>query len=341
MKITKSVRRLFDDQLDVNKALERRVRVLFESRPEGWFYRGRIKPIESFAQKLETGRVDDATALEDFFACTLVVENRAAIQEAREFVERFCEIQYQRPPDPQTTFKRPEAFSFDDLRLYVRLKATGPEEPITEVLFEIQIKTFLQYAWGIATRDLIYKGDQISWGKARLAYQIKAMFEHAEISIAEVEAISTSGALTVTDQDTQEQNRVLEWLREGWDPDRLPQDRRRLVSTLLQITKGMHLSLDDLFAAVDQDTARGEGIHLRDLSPYGIVVRSLFAHQSTKVQNFLRDRNRRQKLRIFLTEEMEVGDLPANALPTRYHFVGGQDAHPAEARADAPPDGEQ
>lgn len=331
MKITKSVRRLYDEQLAINRLLEKRVKELFEgSKPESWFYRGRIKPVESFAQKLETGRLDDPAALEDFFACTLVVDNRTAIDQATAFVERFCEVQYRRPPSPEATFKRPDAFPFDDLRLYVRLKSTGLDEPLSQVVFEVQIKTFLQYAWGIATRDLIYKGDQISWGKARVAFQIKAMLEHAEISIAEVEAISGSGALSVSDEETREKNRMMEWLHESWATEQLPADRRRLVDTIIQLARGMALSLDEIIAVVNQDTAAGDGVHLRDLSPYGIVVRALFIHRPEKVRRFLRDSNPRQKLRILLTEEMDIGDLPADAVSRRYHLIGRSQVNPGE-----------
>jgi len=323
MKITQTVRRLYEGQLEINERLEARVRELFGgSKPEAWFYRGRIKPMESFAQKLETGRAGDPSALDDFFACTLVVENRTSIKEAKEFVERFCDIVRQRPEIPGETHKRPDSFPFDDLRLYVRLRAIRPDEPISEVLFEVQIKTFLQYAWGIATRHLIYKGDQVSWGKARVAYQVKAMLEHAEVSIAEVDAFAGSDALALNDPTTLMQNKVLDWFRDRWHPEQLPEDRRRLVDTLLHISRSLYLSIDDIIEAVERDTERGDGINLRNLSPYGIVLHALFVHRTTAVHKFLRDRNTRQKLRLFLTDEMELGDMPAGANPDRFYCVG-------------------
>jgi hypothetical protein len=325
MKITKSVRRLYDEQLELNQRLEVRVKELFEgSKPAAWFFRGRIKPLESFAQKLETGRGGDPSALEDFYACTLVVENRTSIGEARAFVERFCEIIRQKPEVPGQTHKRPDSFQFDDLRLYVRLRALRPDEPIAGVLFEVQIKTFLQHAWGIATRDLIYKGDQISWGKARVAYQVKAMLEHAEVSIAEVNAYANSEALALNDDDTRKRNHVLDWLRNRWSPEQLPEDRRRLVDMILQISRGLQLSVDDIIAVVERDTGEGSGINLRNLSPYGIVLHAIFTYRRNAVHRFLRDRSPRQKLRLFLTEEMELGDLPGDAHPERFVYVDAE-----------------
>lgn len=326
MKITRSVRVIYDRQLEINRLLADRVKLRLEgAKQEGWFYRGRIKPLESFAQKLETGRPDDPAHLEDFFACTLVVENRNAIGDARALVERFCEVRYQRPRDPDLTHKGPESFPFDDLRLYVTLRPMGPDEPITDIVFEVQIKTFLQYAWGIATRDLIYKGDQISWGRERVAYQIKAMLEHAEVSIAEVDAIADNGALNISNPSTQNRNRILEWLQTSWDSAQLPQDRRRLVETLLELAEGLKLSIDGVIDAVETATARGEGTNLRNLSPYGIVVRSLFQHRRPAVDTFLRERRVRGRTRLLLTEEMDLGALPTDARPERYHLLGGDD----------------
>jgi hypothetical protein len=326
MKITNTVRQLYEDQLEINQRLEARVKELFEgSKPPSWFFRGRIKPLESFAQKLETGRGGDPTALEDFYACTLVVENRSSIGEARTFVNRFCDVVRHKPEVQGETHKRADSFPFDDLRLYVRLKSLRPDEPISEILFEVQIKTFLQHAWGIATRDLIYKGDQINWGKARVAYQVKAMLEHAEISIAEVDSFAASEALALSDDDTRKRNRVLDWLRTRWSPEQLPEDRRRLVDTIMQISRDMYVELDQIINAVETDTARGEGVNLRNLSPYGIILRALFTHHRQKVNRFLRDRrNSRNYLTLFLTEEMELGQLPSDAHPNRYYYFGSR-----------------
>lgn len=66
MKINNSIRQRYDAQFDVNTKLEQRVKDLFLTYKEGgWFYYGRVKSMESFAQKLETGRTDPEH-LEDF-----------------------------------------------------------------------------------------------------------------------------------------------------------------------------------------------------------------------------------------------------------------------------------
>jgi hypothetical protein len=87
----------------------------------------------------------------------------------------------------------------------------------------------------------------------------------------------------------------------------------------------MYVELDQIIGAVETDTARGEGINLRNLSPYGIILRALFTHQRQKVNRFLRDhRDRRKYLTLFLTEEMELGQLPSDAHPNRYYYFGAR-----------------
>jgi hypothetical protein len=319
MKISTSLRRLYDAQFELNRLLEGRVVPLFaEAKRAEWFFRHRIKSPESFALKVETGRVDDPTRIDDFFACMLVVENRGSIGEAVEVVERFCEIRYRKPPVPGETHKGPESFPFDDLRLYVRLAPSDllPSSELNEITFEVQIKTFLQHAWGIATHDLIYKGETVDWGRSRIAYQIKAMLEHAEVSIEQVEPIAQSPALAISDRHSRDLNAVITWLLSTWTREQLPADLVRLAETLLGVANAMNLGVGDLFSAVAEQSAAGEGANLLNLTPYGIVVRSLFRSRREAVLQFLRKNFVKGRTRLFVSEEMELGDL-TQANPNR------------------------
>jgi ppGpp synthetase/RelA/SpoT-type nucleotidyltranferase len=288
-------------------------------KPE-WFYRSRVKELESFAQKLETGRVDNPSKMEDFFACTLVVENRSSIRDAVDLVERYCEILQRRPPTTGHTHKRPESFAFDDLRLYATLKSddmTRPN-PLNETPFEVQIKTFLQYAWGIATHDLVYKGDKVDWARARIAFQIKAMLEHAEVSIEKAGAVAQSDALAMRDTETQQLLEVLAWVEKTWDDEVLPRDKVRLSSTLNDLIQALDIGLEDLEAAVQTETAAGRGTVSLNLSPYGIAVQALAGQRRAQLVSFLRKPTVRGKRRIFLVPELELAaDVLDSAHPSR------------------------
>ena len=120
MKIVNSISIIYEEQLIINKILKERVdKLLNEQKRSHWHFISRIKKPESFAQKLETGRVIDSSALEDFFACTLVVENIGAISEAKKIIKKDFKILEERPDKNSFTNKDSSSFIFDDLRLYV------------------------------------------------------------------------------------------------------------------------------------------------------------------------------------------------------------------------------
>src|SRR5688572_22487183 len=119
MKIPLSVRSLYEEQLPKYRELKRiaDARVLNLRSPQ-WHYESRVKPDVSFALKLETGRVPNPAAMEDFFACTIVVENRGNIVSAEQLVRTQFEVKRRRPESDALTHKRSDSFPFDELRLY-------------------------------------------------------------------------------------------------------------------------------------------------------------------------------------------------------------------------------
>src|SRR6218665_2001572 len=145
MKVPGSVRAAYDRQLPVNVRVHADAEsLILAGIPRTWHYEGRLKEPESFALKLETGRFDPE-ALEDFFACTIVVPTLADIGQAESLITSLFDLVYRRPPDVVTAGFAPDFFGFDYLRLYVRLRVPPglTNSPIHETTFEVQIKTFL------------------------------------------------------------------------------------------------------------------------------------------------------------------------------------------------------
>src|SRR5208337_1144238 len=166
MKIPQSIRLLYSELLEKNIILKDKVdEKIKSSKDERWHYESRLKIMESFALKIETGRIHSPKELEDFFACTIVVENKSAIQKAEDIILNNFVLKERRPRSENSTHKKSDSFPFDDLRLYVKWKDDPALRPtgVDGMLFEVQIKTFLQHAWSIATHDLIYKSDSVSW----------------------------------------------------------------------------------------------------------------------------------------------------------------------------------
>jgi ppGpp synthetase/RelA/SpoT-type nucleotidyltranferase len=309
MKVPASIRRLYQDQKEINDrlktAVDERMRGLKNPR---WHYESRVKELMSFALKIESGRFQNPQALEDFFACTIVVANATEIDEAEQLVLESFTLRDRRPPSPNLTRKASHAFPFDDLRLYVFQEDT-PATPPTDLLgvvFEVQIKTFLQHAWWIATHDLLYKTDDVNWSKERIAYQIKAMLEHAEISIQEAESLAACGALAKEDRQTLAVKQAIALVKSQWGADELPDDVRRLASNITNLIEALRLDIEQLEVILDRGKEARAGLHPTNLSPYSTIIQYLFNSEKERMVSLLKSGKKRT--RILIPEEI---DLPA------------------------------
>ncbi|HRJ63436.1 hypothetical protein [Brevundimonas sp. UBA2416] len=291
MKINSRVR-------DLHEAADARYRRLSEEVKEklaprcdeqGWFYRARVKSLESFALKLETGRIENPSAPEDFFACTVVVQTQAQLQQAEDLVLSLFDLHERKPPNDQETYKEASNFVFDDLRLYVRRResASSRNQDLTGLQFEVQLKTILQYAWGVATHDLVYKTDTVSWPKSRIAFQVKAMLEHAK-----------------QDGRTADILKVIAAVERIWPDDALPADRKRLAENIQLALRIGDKKADDLVELVEAERRR-VGLLPRNLSPYAFVVQAL---ANSQVVNLERKLERSGRAKLVVHDEM---DLPA------------------------------
>lgn len=307
MKIPASVRKIHEEleplYKDLEEKVEKRITHNIDSR---WHYEGRVKEVESFALKLETGRVENPQELEDFFACTIVVENRARVEEASKLIkETLFDFVDQRPKDPKKTHKRPDSFQFDDLRIYCRWKDGGKPSNVAGLLFEVQIKTYLQHAWSIATHDLIYKSANSDWGKERIAFQVKAMLEHAEVAIQEAEHLAQSEGLLMTNRESEQTKELLEWQDSLWG-NALPADKKRLAKNIENLLTILRLEVSDLKNAMDD-------VKLPlNLSPYATVLEVLLKKREDNFRKYARNRGNggfRPK-KIFIPQEVSIpGEL--------------------------------
>ena len=314
MKIIGSIRRCYLSQYGVNIKLKDNIdSIITNAKEDAWHYFSRIKSQESYALKIETGRVVDLKHLDDFFACTIVVENNSEIKKAIELVNRFFDIVSRRPRTENFTQKSPDSFPYDNLRLYVKLKydeGLAPEFPsnkLSDILFEIQIKTFLQHAWDVSTHDLIYKGDEISWPKRRIAYQTKAMLEQAEISIYEIDKIKKSNMLAKRDKKTTQLNKVKKFLTNNWSQDNLPNDLIRLSESVNFFLEQLKINTAKLQRLLNAESNDGRGTKTLNLSPYFIIVQTIINRDPELIRNFLSDKV--SPSRIVIPIEIDTGEI--------------------------------
>jgi len=309
MKIVLSVQTLYNSHFAQYTILKKKVdEIIHHNKADAWHYIGRLKELESFALKIETGRFDKDEIFEDFFACTLVVQNLKEIEAAILFIKTHFNIKKQRPISLKFTHKESYSFPFDDLRTYVTLKDFGlgdlaPE--LYEIPFEIQVKTFLQHAWGIATHDLIYKSDMINWSKERVAYQVKAALEHAEVSISGVEELSKLSEISKENRESKKVNQMIVFLNRQWKTTDLPNDKRRLAQNIISLIDAVDITQSELSAIIVEETAAGRGTNTRNLSPYLVIVQSIFNVNQNAIVKFLRSKTG-SKQKILLTKELTL-----------------------------------
>lgn len=308
MKIARRIREIYQVAEERYQRLAAEVGEKLKPRVEerGWFFKARLKSIESLALKLETGRIANPLEPEDFYACTIVVPTQAHIENAEELVVGLYPLEDRRPKQDGSTHKESFSFMFDDLRLYVS-RGEGSSMinlDLKSLKFEVQIKTILQFAWGEATHDLIYKTDTVSWPKERIAYQVKAMLEHAELAIAEAQRLAKSPSVAKQDSKTLSVLRTIEYVERFWPSDALPNDRKRLAENINNALAVAGVSSDQLLSLLEKESRR-VGLVPRDLSPYAFVVQAL-AHDP--------DVNLEQKIRTVRKGKLVIHsgmDLPA------------------------------
>jgi ppGpp synthetase/RelA/SpoT-type nucleotidyltranferase len=312
MKILQSISKIYVEQKPFAEKLKAQVdKLITAKKKDTWHYYSRIKSEESFALKLETGRVKDPKNLEDFFACTLVVENINEIKTAVTFIDSLFEIKSRRPPTDDFTHKESYSFAFDDLRLFVTLKKVEylPPGSLPDLIFEIQIKTFLQHAWSIATHDLIYKSDTVSWSKERVAFQVKAMLEQAEISISGADALSKLPELSKDNYESKALNETKTFLIGIFPAESLPFDLLRLSTIVNDILKAFEMDLPLLKEIIDAETVLHRGVETLNLSPYGIIIQSIINQKPALIEKVFKNGYRLKSKGILLPPEVSLNKV--------------------------------
>lgn len=314
MRIPLSVRAHYEEQVDSYARLGMRVEETINGvKPSSWHFIRRLKEVESYALKLETGRYQKGV-IDDFFACTLVVENRKSVEAAEELIRKHFLVHERRPKDPARTHKHSDAFPFDDLRLYASIPPSDKVKPtgLEHLRFEVQVKTFLQHAWAIATHDLVYKGDGVSWAKERIAFQVKAMLEHAELSIDRSEQLREAASIAMETEETSRLTALIRFLSERWPGDRLPKDKTRLARTVDSLLVALGLNLSAVAQCLATEEAKGGGPKMLHLSPYGAILNAILLHHRNAVATYSRKNKKRH--RIFVSPEIEAFDATYAAM---------------------------
>lgn len=280
MKISRSIEDRFKRQEGYALAIKNKLSGIISDwcRFSGWLFEDRVKKIESFAQKVEQPRI---RIIDDVYAATIIVKNKIEIMKCCRDLESptnslGLRFEYKFPNSFNETNFDPNSFVFDSVRMYFKPPVPDVDAPeYVEEIFEIQIKTLLEHAWDKATHDSVYKSsvDQ-SWAKSRLASQIKALLENAELALIETELLSQSVILQKKNSKITQINSVSAFYRAKWNFAALPKDIKRLAENTQKFLKCIEKDLLWLEMLIDEETNKNRGSTLLNLSPYWIIVQA-------------------------------------------------------------------
>ncbi|QLY64841.1 hypothetical protein [Enterobacter asburiae] len=301
MKIPLSIKELYASKVQLFEALKESVDTWVEGEKESkWHYESRVKELESFALKFETGRFDSASIFDDFFGGMIVVPTHSEITKVENMLREKFTLVSKKPSDKSFATYSPEHFVFDDLRLYLRFdkeKFLSPKvEILDQLVFEVQIKTFLQHAWALSTHDLVYKSENISWSKHRVAYQVKAMLENIELSISSAETLSCNEIINKEDKRFKKLGRIVTLVDSKWDKESLPRDKKRLAENIFSCVDKLGITVPGLASLIDESGCNT----LKSISPYQSILMALV---NSKIDLFLKDNPR--NLKLLISEELE------------------------------------
>ena len=168
------------------------------------------------------------------------------------------------------------------------------------------------HAWDISSHDLIYKTSAPNWGTSRVAFQIRAMLEHADLSIMEAQKLSQNPAMDITTEDFESLEKIIKFLTAHWKKVDLPVDLRRLSMNVSALLNLFRINLNQLEEIIKNETMKNRGTKIKNLSPYSIILKSIL-NQNPKLFKMVLSEPGNTKLLI--TPELEyVGKKSSNAI---------------------------
>ena len=322
MKISKSIlNRYYEHKeyaINIQKSVEQSLKNICDR--EGWFFVSRIKEEESYAQKLECSYV--GLNVDDLYACSIVVTNKSMVEKAVDELKKLqcIEFRYQKPKDLHKTNAQPDVFRFDAVRLYFSTKPSSRgKQPIDDEVFEVQVKTFLEYVWGIVSHDLDYKSQKYSWSVGKVCSQIKAILDSAELALSEAELLSNSKVVNIINDSYTEKQKYVD-LFKSWQGIDLPEDLKRLTDNVQSLVSVFGLNADSLNVLLLKHNVTSS----LSLSPFYMIIKGLLLEYKEdffiKIQNYNKGHAKRP-IRIKILNELNLDDIISDLDLSKYDFV--------------------
>lgn len=315
MKISRSIAQEFEKQHEIAERIKKDVNSVLQTfcNKHGWIFEYRLKTEQSFAQRIEL----NIGEINDIYASTIIVPSHTFVERC---VELFREnevykitLKQQKPEDLKVAKSSASEFLFNSVRLYCSIDDhDGLYNPhITNTLFEIQIKTLLEYAWDKAAHDTLYKTNKVSWSKERLFSQAKAMLENVELILSEYTSLSESVILNKENKNLNKIVDLIDLVENIWKhhDDKLPTDKKRLAQSINQVLKFSKLEQSDLKKILTEETNLNRGAHITNLSPYWVCLQSIGGELGwEKFLKMINKNSAKNRQKFVLISELDIPD---------------------------------
>ncbi len=294
----------------------------------GFVYDGRPKTLESLAEKIETGRFQSWSTLDDLFACTIAVPLPADEDDVLVFLmATFEQVDLKKRLAAR---KAPDVFRFDNTRFIGRLRrpdGMDTRDSIFELRFEIQIKTLFELAWSKTTHAFAYKSARIDWRALRLAAALKASVEQMDLLLSDFDnAMRLLGSSPWHEIEKKQliQERFLT-LQPQIPSEAWPKDLSRFIENCYSLIEGLQKHARwqtrnrdfDIYAGALSAISRFIAEHTGDLFPRSISLFQLVFAVLTQVHEFPSD----SEARFPISSEMEELFPHVRKIANRFEFV--------------------
>jgi ppGpp synthetase/RelA/SpoT-type nucleotidyltranferase len=248
-----------------------------------WLFDDRVKGEESAFAKLQLGGFKRISDVHDFYAATVVIPTPAELSKAVSAMK----ASFGTTKVVKRTVGDPRTFSYDDLHILVTLGKNAPGEPtaVKDRVFEVQVRTGLQYAWWRATHDTVYKGGEKSWRLGRVASQVRASLELLDIVLADLR----KAARLLTEKKTSEDKAfaaVVQSLNR-WPEERRPTDVLGFFNAIGEIARATDTTEQTVVAVLNA----AEGKRLTgetEVTPLQAVLGALIERDGPEVVDKLK-----------------------------------------------------
>jgi hypothetical protein len=149
------------------------------------------------------------------------------------------------------------------------------------------------------------------------------MLDNIEVSISQLEPISSAEQLQKGHEEYDELNDVIKFYMGKWPPEKLPVDLKRLAENTSALMSSLRIDLERIKLLLDAETSLGRGVNTLSMSPFQIIVQAILNQEVKTISSFLKSKSG-NSYKLFLTNGMTIPDI-INRQHKKIIFIDGNE----------------